>query len=85
MAQQPHTFPSDTYYIVILLLLSYVMSSAPRFVKEWRNNTEMEMRMPAPPLFDWKKALDAYTIQPYRSAWNKLAPAVSKEIAGLYP
>ena len=74
MAQQLHHPASETYFVIILLLLSYVMSSAPRYIREWRAVHEKSIPGKHVRRTDWKKALNAYTIQPYKNAWKQLQP-----------
>jgi hypothetical protein len=83
MAQQLHHPASETYFLVILFLLAYVMSSAPRFVREWKKADEKSLFQPPSPAISWKKALHAYTIQPYKNAWKQMSPKM--ELAELLP
>lgn len=83
MAQQLHHPASDTYYVVILLLLAYVMSSAPRYMRDLKNSNDKSTPSPTSPITEWKKALNVYTIQPYKNAWKQLTPKM--EPADLLP
>lgn len=74
MAQPHHSPINESYYIVILLLIAYVMSSAPRYVREFREQQEKTWPVPSAPAIEWKETLKAYTIQPYVNAWHRLRP-----------
>jgi len=74
MAQQVHNTHPDFASIAILLLLSYVLSSAPRFVR----NLQREAPVPAAVQQQstrngWIEIGKAYTIDPYLRAWNRLS------------
>lgn len=72
MAQQLQHPATELYYVIVLLLLSYVMSSAPKYVRDWRENQDKTAPIPLRHPSSWKKVLAAYTIQPYTNAWKKL-------------
>jgi hypothetical protein len=82
MAQQLHHPATEFYFVVILLLLSYVMSSAPRYVRDWRDNPGKTGPGIEKNGDYWKKVVAAYTIQPYTNAWQTLmSPGQNKGIA----
>lgn len=82
MAQQlPHP-ASELYFVMVLLLLSYVMSSAPRYVRQMKVEHQKKAPVPVRPAQSWKTLLNAYTIRPYTRAWKQLQ---TKEfLASLY-
>jgi hypothetical protein len=72
MAHQLQHPATEFYYVIVLLLLSYVMSSAPRYVRDLRQTQEKSSPVQVKPASSWKKILAAYTIKPYTNAWKKL-------------
>ena len=72
MAQQLHYPGRELYFGAILLMLSYVMSSAPRYVREWRETHEKVVPAGVQPRVQWKKVVSAYTVEPYSNAWKAL-------------
>lgn len=78
MSQSLHHPANESYFIVILLLMAYVMSSAPRYVREFRNQPEKTIPVPAAPVQQWKEVLKAYSIQPYMNAWHQLRPQTTQ-------
>jgi hypothetical protein len=81
MAQQLNHPASEVSYIIILLLLSYVMSSAPKYVRDWRENQEKTIPRIENPGTSWKEWITSTTIAPYLNAWKKLQE--SPQITGL--
>jgi hypothetical protein len=62
------------HFIVILLLLAYVLSSAPRFVRQWRN-TESDIKIETiSPLRYFIQAGKFYAIDPIVKIWEALKP-----------
>ena len=74
---------SEKYFVVILLLLSYVLSSAPRYVRSWRQEESPAKKAATTPLREIKKAVNIYALQPYKKIWQQLQPRM--EFAQLMP
>jgi hypothetical protein len=71
MAQQLQHTGNPTYFVVILLLLSYVMSSAPKYLRDMKEEPAPKTAVDAPGLLDQvKKLAKAYTIAPYQRVWE---------------
>ena len=81
MAQQLHHPAKEIYFGAILLMLSYVMSSAPRYVREWRETHQKVVPAGVQPRVQWKKIVSAYTIEPYSNAWKALTKTAKVELA----
>ena len=76
MAQQLQHTGSEVRFIVILLLLAYVMSSAPKYIRDMRENSGQIENSDPFPFRELLRAGKAYTIQPYKRAWQSLSPKV---------
>ena len=63
---------ADFSYIAVLLLLAYVMSSAPKYFRQFRENHENIKIEKVSPIKQVIKIGKYYTIDPYLKAWNKL-------------
>ena len=64
-------------YLAVLLFLAYVMSSAPRYLREFRQNHQEIKIEKVTPLQQVLKIGKYYTVDPYIRAWNRLSPAPS--------
>ena len=62
-------------YLAVLLLLAYVMSSAPRYLREFRQNHHEIKIEKVSPLQQVLKIGKYYTVDPYIRVWNRLSPA----------
>jgi hypothetical protein len=68
---------TDVSYLAVLLLLAYVMSSAPKYFREFRlNHREIKIESVSP-IQQVLKIGKYYTVDPYIRVWNRLAPASS--------
>ena len=83
MVQQLQQSKTDIYFIVILLLLSYVMSSAPRYLREMKVPQQKAPKESPSFMEQVIRMGKAYTITPYQKVWQNLQPKV--EIAALWP
>ena len=66
---------TELSYLAVLLLLAYVMSSAPRYLREFRQNHKEIKIEKVSPLQQVLKIAKYYTIDPYVRAWNKVSPS----------
>jgi len=66
---------TELSYLAVLLLLAYVMSSAPRYLREFRQNHQEIKIEKVSPLQQVLKIGKYYTIDPYIRVWHRLAPA----------
>ena len=64
----------DFSYIAVLLLLAYVLSSAPRYVRNFRENTQDIKIEKVSPIKKVLKLGKYYGVDPYLRAWNNLIP-----------
>ena len=70
---------TDLSYLAVLLLLAYVMSSAPRYFREFRQNHKEIKIEKVSPLHQVLKIGKYYTIDPYIRAWNRLSPTATSD------
>ena len=80
MSHTTQTPALDLSYLAVLLLLAYVMSSAPKYIRNFReehNDIKIEKMAPIKQVLKLGKY---YAIDPYLRAWNKLAPVKSRFI-----
>jgi hypothetical protein len=77
MSYNTHQASTDLSYITVLLLLAYVMSSAPRYLREFRQNHQEIKIEKASSLKQVLKIGKYYTVDPYIRVWNRLSPAPS--------
>jgi len=68
-------------YLAVLLLLAYVMSSAPKYVRKFRENHEDIKIEKTSPIQQVLKIGKYYTIDPYIRTWKRLSPGSSNNIA----
>ncbi len=68
---------TELSYLAVLLLLAYVMSSAPKYLREFRQNHREIKIEKVTPLQQVLKMGKYYTVDPYIRAWNRLSPASS--------
>ena len=68
----------DFSYVAVLLLLAYVLSSAPRYVRNFRENTQDIKIEKVSPLKEVLKLGKYYGVDPYLRAWNRLVPGGDK-------
>ncbi len=68
-------------YLAVLLLLAYVMSSAPKYVRQFRENHEDIKIEKVSPFQQVLKIGKYYTVDPYIRTWKKLSPGSSNNIA----
>ena len=66
---------TELSYLAVLLLLAYVLSSAPRYLREFRQNHHDIKIEKVSPLQQVMKIGKYYTVDPYIRAWNRLSPA----------
>ena len=66
---------TELSYLAVLLLLAYVLSSAPRYVRQFRQNHEDIKIEKVSPVKQVLKIGKYYTIDPYIRAWNRLTPS----------
>ncbi len=66
-------------YLTVLLLLAYVLSSAPRYLREFRQNHQEIKIEKVSPIQQVLKLGKYYTIDPYIKVWHRLAPAPANE------
>lgn len=64
----------DFSYLAVLLLLAYVLSSAPRYVRQMRDNKGDIKIEKVSPIKEVLKMGKYYGVDPYLRAWNRLAP-----------
>ena len=65
---------TELSYLAVLLLLAYFLSSAPKYVRDFRehhNDIKMES---VSPIRQMLKIGKYYTIDPYIRTWNRLTP-----------
>ena len=71
----------DFSYLAVLLLLAYVMSSAPKYFRQFReNHQDIKIEKISP----FKQVLQIgkyYTIDPYVRVWNQLNPVKTTNLA----
>jgi hypothetical protein len=75
MAPGNKTSTLDLSYLAVILLLAYLLTSAPKYVRQFReshNNIKIERSYPFREVLKIGKA---YTIDPYIRAFNSLRPA----------
>lgn len=73
MSHHSHQPAADFSYFAVLLLLAYVLSSAPRYVRDFRQfHHEINIEK-ASPLQKVLKAGRFYTIDPYIRVWNRIS------------
>ena len=75
MSYNTQSAGTDFSYVAVLLLLAYLMSSGPKYLRQFRethNNIKIESVSPIRQVIQVGKF---YTIDPYLKAWNKLKPA----------
>jgi hypothetical protein len=77
MSYDTHQTGTELSYLAVLLLLAYVMSSAPRYLREFRQNHQEIKIEKASPIQQVIKIGKYYTIDPYIRAWNHMNPAPS--------
>jgi len=76
MAQQSSRTGSHLYFFAILVLLSYVLSSAPRYVRQMR---DVNAPGAAPSAEVFRQLISvgkAYTIEPYKKVWDGWNPGI---------
>ena len=66
---------TELSYLAVLLLLAYVMSSAPKYLREFRQNHHEIKIEKVRPLQQVLKMGKYYTVDPYIRVWNRLSPA----------
>jgi hypothetical protein len=86
MAQQLHPSDTDLSFLMILMLMSYVLCSAPKFIRQMKNYKK-EIRIEAvTPIKTLIKAGRFYAIEPYKRMWTYLqsdvrdAPLLTQKI-----
>jgi len=68
---------TDLSYIAVLLLLAYFLSSAPKYVRQFReHHNELKIERISP-IKQVLKIGKYYTIDPYIRTWNRLTPSSS--------
>lgn len=84
MSHDTNTSVLSYSYLAVLLLLAYVLASAPRYVRTFKeNHNHIKIEKPAP-LRQLMKYTKYYGIDPYVRVWNRLTPSnESRNIAGL--
>lgn len=78
MTHNSSTSSLDFSYIAVLLLLAYVMSSAPKYIQNFRenhNNIKIENVSPVKQVLRFTKY---YAVDPYLRAFNSLTPHLNK-------
>lgn len=75
MSQHSNHTGTELSYLTVLLLLAYVMSSAPRYLRDFRQNHKEIRIEKMSPLQQVMKLGKYYTIDPYIRVWNRLSPA----------
>ncbi len=78
MSHNPHQAGTDLSYLAVLLLLAYVLSSAPRYFREFRKNHEDIKIEKVSPIRQVLKIGKYYTVDPYIRVWNRLSPTPSE-------
>lgn len=76
-----HTFQNSDYnlsYIAVLLLLAYFLSSAPRYVRQVKENFHGQKTEKVSPVRGVLKLGKYYGVDPYKRAWNRLVPGSDK-------
>lgn len=66
-------------YLAVLLLLAYVLSSAPRYMRNFRQNHHDIKIEKISPIQQVLKLGKYYTIDPYIRVWHHLTPAATQE------
>ncbi|MBL7698195.1 MAG: hypothetical protein JNK79_08560 [Chitinophagaceae bacterium] len=74
MRHNTKTASIDFSYLAVLLLLAYVLSSAPRYVRQLKENKEDIKIEKMSPLKEVLKLGKYYGVDPYLRAWNRLTP-----------
>ena len=77
MSYNTHQTSTELSYIAVLLLLAYVLSSAPRYLREFRQNHQEIKIEKASPFQQVLKIGKYYTIDPYIRVWNHVSPTPS--------
>jgi hypothetical protein len=76
---------TDLSYLAVLLLLAYVMSSAPKYYREFRQNHREIKIESVSPIQQVLKIGKYYTVDPYIRVWNRLAPSSSTSNLAVIP
>jgi hypothetical protein len=80
MEQNSQAASINLSYLAVLLLLAYVLSSAPKYIRNFReNHNDIKIETISP----IKKVLKIgryYAVDPYLRAWNRLVPGRESSI-----
>ena len=71
----------DFSYLAVLLLLAYVMSSAPKYWRQFRENHQDNKIEKVSPIKQVLQIGKYYTIDPYMRVWNQLNPTKTTNLA----
>lgn len=75
MEYTSHYNSTDFSYLAVLLLLAYFLSSAPKYVRTFREH-HIDIKIEkVPPFKQVLKFGKYYTIDPYIRIWNRLTPS----------
>lgn len=78
MRQTFQTASIDFSYLAVLLLLAYVLASAPKYVRHIRSNTNDTKIEKISPVKEVLKLGKYYAIDPYVRVWTRLSPTKDK-------
>ena len=78
MRQNIQTASIDFSYLAVILLLAYLLTSAPKYLKHIRSSTNDIKIQNTLPVKEVLKLGKYYGIDPYLKAWNRLSPTRDK-------
>ena len=70
----------DFSYLAVLLLLAYVMSSAPKYIRQFKENHSDIKIEKVSPIREVLKIGKYYGVDPYLKAWNQLVPGKNANV-----
>lgn len=83
MAHNTETASTELNFIVILLLLAYVLSSAPRYVRQLKDPEKGVKIENTSPIRQVLKAGMVYTVDQYLKIWKTIRPNIKTWALGL--
>ena len=85
MSQNIQHTGSELSYLAVLLLIAYVLSSAPRYFRDFRQNHQDIKIEKVSPIQQVLKIGKYYTVDPYIRVWRQLSPAPSTNNLAIIP
>lgn len=85
MRQTFQTASIDFSYLAVLLLLAYVLASAPKYMRHIRSSTNDTKIEKISPVREVLKLGKYYGIDPYVRVWTRLSPTQDKTIPSATP